>query len=951
VAWLVAALVVALAAAPGALWAQITVDHSSSATANASTLTWAHTIGSGSDRVLVVGVSIRNAGRQVSGVTYGGAPLTFIGARNNHDNTVRTEMWFQTAPTVGTANVVVTLTRSARMVGGAVSFFGVSASAPLGTFVANNSTDNGTDDPSVVVTSAAGEMIVSALSTQGSAGTVTPLAGQTQRWNRFYGTGGGDAAGFGSTAPGAASVTMGWTKTGTARWAIGAVPLQPALTTTLANGTDPADASLAPGGVATVADAFTLQTNLRTDAITAVTVALAVGTSGGLGLVEITNDAGTLVYGSVADPASDTPAITLATTITATTTATQYRIRVTAKSHGAMPAPPGSTYSVTARISDWTGTNAHAGSDAAGTTVTIDNLSPEDVTGATATAAEGQVSLSWTNPGDADLGSIVVLRRTTTEVTDVPAEGSTYAVGNMIGASTVACVVTAPTAACTDTGLSNGTAYYYQVFARDANGNYATGATPTGSPATPEVAPICYSAPGGDRVVFQAFTEASSAVNVSSITVPTTCGASAGDLLVVAVATDGNTTASLSPPAGEGWNLIDLGSRFTNGTLGVWWKLAGPAEPATHQFTWTGGEEVYAWMMRFTGHDPAAPIEAWSAADMGNSTSPLSPSVTTTVDSTLIVRLGVFDDDDITVDAPGLPGHTAITMDRSGFGYGTVSGGAGYVPQPSAGASGTSDFALTAAEQSRMVTIAIKPASLRSVSVTPDGGQNLHQLPSNGANYSFSFTVTNTGGIASDFGLKAFARPGTALGVVAVNGVGGDTTNVTLAAGASQAIAVEYTVGVLASGTPDSLWLRPTAGTAMDTGFADLIVVRPLLQITRSVAPIGVQPPGTDLTYGVTVTNVGTREAVHAVAVDSLAPSLQFKVGTVESTLPPGVDVTVEYSNDGGASWTYVPAPPGCGAPAGYDGCVDRIRWTLLSDLGAVAPDNTGTFRYVARIK
>lgn len=255
--------------------------------------------------------------------------------------------------------------------------------------------------------------------------------------------------------------------------------------TTLGNGIDPGNASLAPGGAATMADAFTFQTASGTDAITAVTVTLATGTSGGLSLVEITNDAGNTVFGSVSNPASDTPAITLTTNITATTTSTQYKIRVTPKSHAAMPAPPGSICSVTAFVSAWTGTNAHAGTDSGGTTVTIDNLSPGNVTGSTATPGSGQVALSWTNPGDSDLGTIIVLRRATSAVGDTPTEGATYAVGNTIGSSTVACVVTAPAASCTDTGLTNGTSYNYKIFTRDVNGNYSTGVVPTGSPATP----------------------------------------------------------------------------------------------------------------------------------------------------------------------------------------------------------------------------------------------------------------------------------------------------------------------------------------------------------------------------------------------------------------------------------------------------------------------------------
>ena len=136
------------------------------------------------------------------------------------------------------------------------------------------------------------------------------------------------------------------------------IAFKEAANTTLGNGTDPSNASLAPGGAATMADAFTFQTSSGTDTITAVVVGLATGSSGGLSLVEITNDAGTTVYGSVADPASDTPSITLSTnTLTATTTSTQYKIRITPKSHAAMPVPPGSIYSVTAKINSWTGTN------------------------------------------------------------------------------------------------------------------------------------------------------------------------------------------------------------------------------------------------------------------------------------------------------------------------------------------------------------------------------------------------------------------------------------------------------------------------------------------------------------------------------------------------------------------------------------------------------------------
>ena len=211
---------------------------------------------------------------------------------------------------------------------------------------------------------------------------------------------------------------------------------------------------------------------------------------------------------------------------------------------------------------------------------------------------------------------------------------------------------------------------------------------------------------GPTGVVFEEFTERKygSTAFVENDKPP---GTAEGDLLIATVATDGSTAGSMVPPAG--WTMIDLANQSGAVTYGVWWKLAGASEPATYTFSWSGSEHAYATIMRFTGHDAADPIDV-SAVVGGSSSAPTSPAVTTTVADTMILRLGGFDDDDITTDAPGLTGHTAITMDDSGNGPATTSSGAGYVLQPAAGDSGTSTFALTGSEQYRTVTIAIAPA-------------------------------------------------------------------------------------------------------------------------------------------------------------------------------------------------------------------------------------------------
>jgi len=101
----------------------------------------------------------------------------------------------------------------------------------------------------------------------------------------------------------------------------------------------------------------------------------------------------------------------------------------------------------------------------------------------------------------------------------------------------------------------------------------------------------------------------------------------------------------------------------------------------------------------------------------------------------------------------------------------------------------------------------------------------------------------------------------------------------------------------------------------------------------------------------VTVTNNGSDNATSIVVVDTLAPTVQFKMGSVANTLPPGVSVIVAYSNNGGSTWTYVPASGACSAPAGYDRCVNRVRWTFQNPVGATAPNNTATFQLIAQIR
>lgn len=188
----------------------------------------------------------------------------------------------------------------------------------------------------------------------------------------------------------------------------------------------------------------------------------------------------------------------------------------------------------------------------------------------------------------------------------------------------------------------------------------------------------------------------------------------------------------------------------------------------------------------------------------------------------------------------------------------------------------------------------VSPNLTTAVAVTPDGGQNLQRLPSNGTNYTFSFTVTNNATGADGFDLLA-SHPKTAITVVSVNGVGGDSTRITgVAAGASQVINVVYSIGNVAAGSVDTLVLKARSTTSpgtSDNGFADLTVIRPLLTVVKvafrdnQTTPIGTGTvvPGEFIQYKITVTNSGSAPASTVHVADALATQLTFSGTTPDA--------------------------------------------------------------------
>jgi uncharacterized repeat protein (TIGR01451 family) len=109
---------------------------------------------------------------------------------------------------------------------------------------------------------------------------------------------------------------------------------------------------------------------------------------------------------------------------------------------------------------------------------------------------------------------------------------------------------------------------------------------------------------------------------------------------------------------------------------------------------------------------------------------------------------------------------------------------------------------------------------------------------------------------------------------------------------------------------------------------------------------------GSDLIYSIGFTNAGGYNASLFVITDRIPANTDFKIGSVINSLgTTGLTATVAYSNDGGSTWTYIPASGGGSAPAGYDRNVTHTRWSFSGNLSQTSPNNIGSIGFTVRIR
>ena len=186
---------------------------------------------------------------------------------------------------------------------------------------------------------------------------------------------------------------------------------------------------------------------------------------------------------------------------------------------------------------------------------------------------------------------------------------------------------------------------------------------------------------------------------------PAPANVAVGDLLVGVYSV--GTTSTLSGPTGWTELFYDTDAAVTS--HGVWWKIANSSDAAasTFDFTSSGNARTCAVVLRIDGHDATTPIGTQFAGNSypSQTASPVSPTVTTTVDDSLVILTQGGDQNR----ADTHPSSTnLIANDNNGT---DVHQGVAWTTQATAGATGTNTWTLSAADDCYAYTVVVRPSA------------------------------------------------------------------------------------------------------------------------------------------------------------------------------------------------------------------------------------------------
>ncbi len=259
------------------------------------------------------------------------------------------------------------------------------------------------------------------------------------------------------------------------------------------------------------------------------------------------------------------------------------------------------------------------------------------------------------------------------------------------------------------------------------------------------------------------------------------------------------------------------------------------------------------------------------------------------------------------------------------------------------GVNGVSFTATSSVNVTQSDTIAntVTVNAFASVDFSPDNAGNATA----GGTITYAHTLTNNGNVGDTFDLTYSSSQGWTY--VFLDAVSAPISSVALAPGASAAVNVRLTIPAgISVGTVEVGVMTATGQVTLASDIATDVttITAGNLSLAKSVSPTGDQTPGTDLTYTVDYQNLGSSTLNTIVIYDAVPAWTQFQVGSSTTGTAPATvtGIAAQYSNNNGATWVYVPASGGGGAPAGYDANVTNVRYVFTGSLLAGASSTTG---------
>ena len=205
-----------------------TVEAGTGSSANASsTLSFSHTVTTAGDRILYVIFGGWDGTGRTATCTYAGTSMTQEAISNLSSGNDRVWVFRLAAPATGANTVEITITGGImHLIGGALSWSGAHQTV-FGTAVTTVSSVSGTAASSDVTDGASGDGIADGvISGDNVTHVVNGPASHTERWD--ISTGQGEAGAGGNSDGASGTVTVGWTLSGSAGWAHGAVSVKAA---------------------------------------------------------------------------------------------------------------------------------------------------------------------------------------------------------------------------------------------------------------------------------------------------------------------------------------------------------------------------------------------------------------------------------------------------------------------------------------------------------------------------------------------------------------------------------------------------------------------------------------------------------------------------------------------------------------------------------------------------